>query len=260
MAAITIVVVEDETSLRRDLVEYLRGCGFDTIGAKNGRELDEVMATRTVSLVILDVNLPGEDGFKIATRLREAPNIGIIMVTARGSTVDRVVGLEIGADAYLVKPVEMRELEAQCKALLRRLESNNTASPRGGAVPAPPPSGAGTPSSTAVVGPGAMAGEEAVWVLDATDWSLTSPTGIRISLTSMEMKLTSLLASQARQPATRDQISQALYNRRWNPDDRSIDTVVGRLRHKVEAAIGASAPLKSVHGVGYVFSAQVRVL
>lgn len=249
MPAVTIVVVEDEASLRRDLVEYLRGCGFDSIGAKNGRELDEAIATRDVALVILDVNLPGEDGFKIATRLRETPGIGIIMATARGSTVDRVVGLEIGADAYLVKPVEMRELEAQCKALLRRLESNAAAQRAG----APPATAAPNPA-------GAAAGEEASWVLDATDWSLTSPTGVRISLTSMEMKLTSLLASQARQPATRDQISQALYNRRWNPDDRSIDTVVGRLRHKVEAAIGASAPLKSVHGVGYVFSAPVRVL
>ncbi len=253
MPAVTIVVVEDEASLRRDLVEYLRGCGFDSIGAKNGRELDEAIATREISLVILDVNLPGEDGFKIATRLREMPSIGIIMVTARGSTVDRVVGLEIGADAYLVKPVEMRELEAQCKALLRRLESNAAAQRTGASSTTAAPHLNGAPS-------GALTGEEASWVLDATDWSLTSPTGVRISLTSMEMKLTSLLASQARQPATRDQISQALYNRRWNPDDRSIDTVVGRLRHKVEAAIGASAPLKSVHGVGYVFSAHVRVL
>ncbi|WP_448203417.1 response regulator transcription factor [Azospirillum sp. sgz302134] len=248
MAPVTIVVVEDETSLRRDLVEYLRGCGFDAIGAKNGRELDEVMASRSVAVVILDINLPGEDGFKIATRLRETPSIGIIMVTARGSTVDRVVGLEIGADAYLVKPVEMRELEAQVKALLRRLE--NAAAPPRPVAPQVQPAPAGAPSAP----------EEANWVLDATDWSLTSPTSVRISLTSMEMKLASLLAGQARQPATRDQISQALYNRRWNPDDRSIDTVVGRLRHKIEGAIGGPAPLKSVHGVGYVFSAPVRVM
>ena len=247
MAAVTIVVVEDETSLRRDLVEYLRGCGFDVVGAKNGRDLDEVMASRPVTLVVLDVNLPGEDGFKIATRLRETPSIGIIMVTARGSTVDRVVGLEIGADAYLVKPVEMRELEAQVKALLRRLES--------AAATRSAPLAPTAPASASVAG-----NDEANWVLDATDWSLTSPAGIRINLTSMEMKLATLLAGQARQPATRDQISQALYNRRWNPDDRSIDTVVGRLRHKVEGAIGGPAPLKSVHGVGYVFSAPVKVM
>ncbi|MBK3732939.1 DNA-binding response OmpR family regulator [Azospirillum brasilense] len=243
MAAVTIVVVEDEASLRRDMIEYLRSCGFDAVGAKNGRELDEQIASRPVSLVVLDVNLPGEDGFKIATRLRENPAIGIIMVTARGSTVDRVVGLELGADAYLVKPVEMRELEAQAKALLRRLETSNAAI----ATPAPQPSG--QPSA-----------DEASWVLDATAWALTSPAGVRVSLTSMEMKLVSLLAGQARQPATRDQISVALYNRRWNPDDRSIDTVVGRLRHKVENAIGETAPVKSVHGVGYVFSAPVRMV
>lgn len=247
MPAVTIVVVEDETSLRRDLVEYLRSCGFDVVGAKNGRELDEIIASRPVTLVVLDVNLPGEDGFKIATRLRETPSIGIIMVTARGSTVDRVVGLEIGADAYLVKPVEMRELEAQVKALLRRLEA----------------AAVSRSTSLATAAPAAVAAagnDEASWVLDATDWSLTSPAGVRINLTSMEMKLATLLAGQARQPATRDQISQALYNRRWNPDDRSIDTVVGRLRHKVEGAIGGPAPLKSVHGVGYVFSAPVKVM
>lgn len=242
MAAVTIVVVEDEASLRRDMIEYLRGCGFDAVGAKNGRELDEQIAARPVSLVVLDVNLPGEDGFKIATRLRENPAIGIIMVTARGSTVDRVVGLELGADAYLVKPVEMRELEAQAKALLRRLEASGS-----GNVAAAPPTSALPPP------------DEAHWVLDATAWALTSPAGVRVSLTSMEMKLVSLLAGQARQPATRDQISMALYNRRWNPDDRSIDTVVGRLRHKVENAIGETAPVKSVHGVGYVFSAPVRM-
>jgi len=244
MAAPVIVVVEDETSLRRDMVEYLRSCGFDAFGAKNGQELDELATAKAVSLVILDVNLPGEDGFKIASRLRENRDLGVIMVTARASTVDRVVGLEIGADAYLVKPVEMRELEAQVKALLRRLEAAE-----------PKPAQAAQPSPAPEEG-----AEEGRWVLDATEWSLTSPTGVRISLTSMEMKLTSLLAAQARQPATRDQISMALYSRRWNPEDRSIDTVVGRLRHKVEAAIGATAPLKSVHGVGYVFSAPVRVL
>ncbi|MBP2310812.1 response regulator transcription factor [Azospirillum soli] len=247
MAAVTIVVVEDEASLRRDMVEYLRGCGFDAVPAKDGRELDDCLAAKAASVVILDVNLPGEDGFKIASRLRETPGIGIIMVTARGSTVDRVVGLEIGADAYLVKPVEMRELEAQVKALLRRLES----------IAAPPCAPAVTAPAVAGVG---ASGDEAGWVLDATDWLLTSPVGVRISLTSMEMKLASLLAAQARQPATRDQISMALYGRRWNPDDRSIDTVVGRLRHKIEGAIGGPAPLKSVHGVGYVFSAPVRVV
>lgn len=246
MAAPTIVVVEDENSLRSDMVEYLGNCGFDTIGVRSGAELDQLLTSRVASVVILDVNLPDEDGFKIAARLRDAHGAGIIMVTARGSTVDRVVGLEIGADAYLVKPVELRELEAQIKSLLRRLTERASEAPA-------------TPTSPAV-DPAMEGGVEGRWTLDPTEWALTSPAGIRIGLTSMEMRLTSLLAGQARKPATRDQISQALYNRRWNPEDRSIDTVVGRLRHKVEAAVGGAAPLKSVHGVGYVFSAPVRVL
>lgn len=247
MAAPTIVVVEDETSLRSDMVEYLSNCGFEAVGARSGAELDRLLCDRPASVVILDVNLPDEDGFKIAARLRDNHTAGIIMVTARGSTVDRVVGLEIGADAYLVKPIELRELEAQVKSLLRRLSERAAESP---CSASPPPA----------ADHAAEAGDEARWTLDPTEWSLTSPAGIRIGLTSMEMKLTSLLAGQARTPATRDQISQALYSRRWNPEDRSIDTVVGRLRHKVEGAIGGAAPLKSVHGVGYVFSAPIRVL
>lgn len=239
-----IAVVEDEASLKSDLVEYLRTCGFEALGAGSGAELDRLMADRVVSLVVLDVNLPGEDGFQIAARLRERRNLGVVMVTARGSTVDRVVGLEIGADAYLVKPIEMRELEAQVRAVLRRLEGSAT-----------PPCAA----ESLVVEP-ADTGEDGRWVLNATDWALTSPAGVRISLTSMEMRLVSVLAQQARQAVSRDQLCQALYNRRWNPDDRSIDTVVGRFRHKVEGATGDTAPVKSVHGVGYVFSAPVKII
>ncbi|WP_431855856.1 response regulator transcription factor [Azospirillum sp.] len=239
MASAVIAVVEDEASLRRDLVEYLRGCGFDAVGAKTGRELNDILAAKPVSVAILDVNLPGEDGFTIAARLRETPGIGVIMVTARGSTVDRVVGLEIGADAYMVKPIEMRELEAQVKSLLRRLESAPAHAPVSTAPPA---------------------ADEEHWTLHATDWSLTSPGGVRVSLTSTEMKLASLLAAQARQPVSRDQISLALYNRRWDPQDRTIDTVVRRLRNKLEKAIGETPPLKSEHGVGYVFSAPVRTV
>ena len=247
MAGPTIVVVEDENSLRSDMVEYLSSCGFDAIGARDGAELDRLLRNRNAAIVILDVNLPDEDGFKIAARLRDGHGAGIIMVTARSSTVDRVVGLKIGADAYLVKPVELRELEAQVKSLLRRLSERAAET-------------ASQAANGTAGGEGGDSADEARWSLDPTEWSLTNPAGIRISLTSMEMKLTSLLAAQARKPATRDQISQALYNRRWNPEDRSIDTVVGRLRHKVEGAIGGPAPLKSVHGVGYVFSAPIRVM
>lgn len=246
MAAPTIVVVEDENSLRIDMVEYLRTCGFEAVGARSGSELDRLLAGHDVAVIILDVNLPDEDGFKITARLRDTHGAGIIMVTARGSSVDRVVGLEIGADAYLVKPVELRELEAQVKSLLRRLSERAAETLTGTAV---------APEHLLADG-----SDEARWTLDSTEWALTSPAGVRIGLTSMEMKLAGLLAGQARKPATRDQISQALYNRRWNPEDRSIDTVVGRLRHKVEASIGSAAPLKSVHGVGYVFSAPIRVV
>ncbi|WP_342760727.1 response regulator transcription factor [Azospirillum thermophilum] len=115
-----IVVVEDEADLRDDLVEYLERCGYEVRGAASGSELDAVLEQGTADVIILDVNLPDEDGFSIARRIRTASNAAIIMLTARSSLIDRVIGLELGADVYLVKPVNFREVEAQIKALLRR--------------------------------------------------------------------------------------------------------------------------------------------
>ncbi|HYE00325.1 MAG TPA: response regulator transcription factor [Alphaproteobacteria bacterium] len=230
-----IIVVEDEVDLRSDLVEYLAECGFDAVGAADGRELDGALAAGGADIVLLDVNLPGEDGFKIAARLRQTSRTGIVMLTARSSSVDRVIGLELGADAYLVKPVDFRELEAQIRALLRRLSMEAPVRPA--PEPPPPPSAAG-------------------WSFDSVGWRLTTPGGVAVTLTAAEFRFLSLLVAQPGEPVSRREIAKMLDSRDWTAGSRSIDSLVRRLRTKVESH-GAALPVQAVHGIGYVFTAPV---
>ena len=229
-----IAIVEDEASLRADLVEYLGACGHRAIGCGDWLELERVLDDHPVEIVVLDVNLPGENGFAIAGRLRERSGVGIIMLTARGLGVDRVVGLEVGADAYLVKPVELRELEAQVRALARRLQ------PAAEAHPAPP-----------------AAAAAAGWVYDQLAWTLTSPAGVAIKLTGNERIFVTLLVARPGEPVSRADIYTALGKRQWDPFDRSVDSMVRRLRAKAEDATGVAVPIEAVHGTGYAFTAPV---
>lgn len=236
-----ILVVEDESSLRADLVEYLSACGHGVIGCGDGKELDAALGRQSADIIILDVNLPGEDGFSIAKRLREHSDVGIIMLTARGVNVDRVVGLEIGADVYLVKPVELRELEAQVRTLARRLK-----------VSAAPPQPAATTAETAVL---AAAG----WTYDQVAWALLAPTGGSLKLTANERVFVSLLVERPGEPVSRSDIFRALGKREWDVGDRSVDSMVRRLRAKGEEVLGHALPIEAVHGTGYAFAAPVTV-
>lgn len=232
-----IAVVEDESSLRADLVEYLSACGHDVSGCEDGLALDRVLAAHPADIVILDVNLPGEDGFSIAKRLREHSEVGIIMLTARGVNVDRVVGLEIGADVYLVKPIELRELEAQVRTLARRLR----VLPAQGPAPHPAPA--------------ATSG----WIYDQVAWALIAPDGTTLKLTANERVFVNLLVEHPGEPVSRADIFRALGKREWDVGDRSVDSMVRRLRSKGEEALGRPLPVEAVHGTGYAFAAPVLV-
>lgn len=234
-----IAVVEDEASLRADVVEYLSACGHDAMGCGDGTELDQTLARAGADIVILDVNLPGEDGFSIAKRLRDHSDIGIIMLTARGVNVDRVVGLEIGADAYMVKPVELRELEAQVRTLARRLKVSG-----------------GSSAASATAAPCVPAG---TWAYDQLTWELTAPDGASVKLTSNERVFIALLVKSPGEPVSRDDIFHALGKRQWDPGDRSVDSMVRRLRAKGEEALRRELPIEAVHGTGYAFAAPVMV-
>jgi two-component system OmpR family response regulator len=227
-----ILVVEDEAPLRADLVEYLSACGHSVKGCEDGRALDLALqsAADEADIIILDVNLPGESGFSIAGRLREHSAVGIIMMTARNHSVDRVVGLEVGADVYLVKPVDLREIEAQVRRLLRRVR---------------PPLAARAEEAKP---------SEAEWGFDPVAWRLISPEGKAVKLTANERLFLSLLAEKPGQPVSRQEIFLALGRQQWDPRDRSVDSLVRRLRLKGEKELGQSLPIAAAHGSGYVFA------
>ncbi|MBI3444130.1 MAG: response regulator transcription factor [Magnetospirillum sp.] len=240
-----IAVVEDEAPLRADLVEYLSACGHDVVGCADGKELDHALDDHTVDIIILDINLPGEGGFSIAGRLRSHSEVGIIMLTARGLNVDRVVGLEVGADVYMVKPVELRELEAQVRTLARRMRAAPPTQPGPDVRPAP----------EVVVTATAAAPTE--WIYDQLTWTLISPEGKSIKLTGNERVFVSLLVTRPGEPVSRDEIFKALGKRGWDPADRSVDSMVRRLRAKGDEAFDRPLPIESVHSVGYAFAAPV---
>lgn len=245
-----IAVVEDEAPLRADLVEYLSACGHDVIGCGDGKELDHALDERPVEIIILDINLPGEGGFSIAGRLRSHSEVGIIMLTARGLNVDRVVGLEVGADVYMVKPVELRELEAQVRTLSRRMRVTLAASPAAEPRPvqdtAPPVAPGPAPQSVPTE-----------WIYDQLTWTLITPGGKFMKLTGNERVFVSLLVTRPGEPVSRDEIFRALGKRGWDPADRSVDSMVRRLRAKGDQAFGHPLPIESVHSVGYAFAAPV---
>lgn len=238
-----IIVVEDEASLRADLVEYLSACGHAVAGCADGIALDVALARQPADIIILDVNLPGEDGFSIAKRLRDQSEVGIIMLTARGVNVDRVVGLEIGADVYLVKPVELRELEAQIRTLARRLRVQ--------AAPTPSPVATSPAARPNAVPSG--------WVYDQVAWALIAPSGDPVKLTANERTFVNLLVEHPGEPVSRSDIFRALGKREWDVGDRSVDSMVRRLRAKGETQLGQPLPIEAVHGTGYAFAAPVTV-
>ncbi len=241
-----IAVVEDEAPLRADLVEYLSACGHDVVGCGDGKELDRALDERPVEIIILDINLPGEGGFSIAGRLRSHSDVGIIMLTARGLNVDRVVGLEVGADVYMVKPVELRELEAQVRTLARRMRVSQPIQDHAEIRPI-------TEMPTAPVLPSAPT----EWIYDQLTWTLIAPDGKSIKLTGNERVFISLLVTRPGEPVSRDEIFRALGKRGWDPADRSVDSMVRRLRAKGDQSFSHPLPIESVHSIGYAFAAPV---
>ena len=234
-------MVEDEADLRDDLVEYLDRCGFEVRGASRGAELDRLLESGPADVIVLDINLPDEDGFSVARRIRTSSHAAIIMLTARSSLIDRVIGLELGADVYLVKPVDFREVEAQVKALMRRMQKGTAPL----TAPEPPPAAA------------SAADAREAWVFDDIEWRIQPPTGSAVPLTATEYKFLSLLVTAPGEPVTRQDISVALTGRDWDPYSRSIDSLVRRLRIKVEERSGCALPVQAVHGVGYAFVGPV---
>ncbi|TPG26496.1 response regulator transcription factor [Variovorax guangxiensis] len=234
-----LAVVDDEDDITRLLATYLQGHGFRVSELRSGRDLLALMAQDPPALVLLDLGLPGEDGFAIARQLREHWHCGLVIVTGRGDAVDKVVGLEVGADDYVTKPFDLRELLARVKAVLRRT------APPSSAAPAAP---AAAPAIKRFEG----------WELDGAARRLTHPEGHEVVLTSGEFDLLAALAEAPGRVLSRDHLLERTRGRDGGPFDRTIDVQIGRLRRKLEADVERPQLIKSVRGAGYLFVPKVE--
>lgn len=226
-----MLVVDDDAELRELTQAYLAQQGYQVVTAADGQAMDRVLAERNIDLVILDLMLPGEDGLSIAKRLKGEMGLPIIMVSAQGEDVDRIVGLEIGADDYIAKPFNPRELLARIRAVLRRVAAASESA------------GAGETSGSVRFGE---------FELDLNAHRL-SKQGQSVPLTSGEFDLLSILVKHPNRVLDRDRILDLLTGAERSPFDRSIDVRVTRLRSKIEKDPATPIYIKTIWGKGYMF-------
>ncbi len=242
-----LLVVDDEPELCGLLAEYFGRQGFAVRVAADAAQARTLVAEGAPDLAILDINMPGENGLSLARWLRESqPAIGIVMLTTAGESVDRIVGLELGADDYMPKPFELRELLARVRAVLRRLQMLQTAASNDAPAPAAAPS---EMAATRRVAFGLAR-------LDLDTRKLVAADGSEIDITAAEFDLLALFARHPNRPLNRDQIMEQAHNRGWDVFDRSIDLRIMRLRRKIERNPDKPEILKTVRNVGYVFVPQ----
>jgi two-component system, OmpR family, response regulator len=233
-----LLIVDDDREIRSLLSQYLEKHEFRTTAVPDGREMRRVMERTRVDLVVLDLMLPGEDGLAICREVRTRSQVPIIMLTARGEDVDRIVGLELGADDYMPKPFNPRELLGRIKAVLRR------------ASHAPRDPNPETVRSFAFGN----------WRLDTTTRTLTESSGRQVSLSGAEYRLLAVLLASGNRVLTRAQLTELLRGREADPFDRSIDVRVSRLRQILGDDARAPQIIKTVYGEGYVVGVAVETL
>jgi DNA-binding response OmpR family regulator len=211
--------------------------------ASQSAECVEILARDAVDLVTLDLNLGGEDGLRLARDLRMRRNVPIVMITGKADPIDRIVGLELGADDYIVKPFHMREVVARVRAVLRRYEAGSAAV-----------------RETEVLTPGKPRYEFEGWKCDVARREVRTSAGEICDLTTAEFNLLLLLLERPGRVLSRDEIMDLLKGHDWSPVDRSIDALVARLRKKVEPHSERPMLIKTVRGIGYAFSGNVKRL
>jgi two-component system OmpR family response regulator len=232
----SILIVDDDPRVSRVLKRILTTAGYSVNTAENGSEMRELMNAKKTDLVILDLQLPGEHGLELTRQLQQKSNVGIIIVSGTGDDVDKVVGLEGGADDYLSKPVNDRELLARVRSVLRRILEQSKKS--------------AVEESDIIHFSG--------WVLDTTSHELKSASGEETILTSHEFELLKALALSLNRVMSRDQLMDSVAGRGWVPNDRSIDVLVGKLRKKIEEDPNRPSLIKTIRGAGYKFTARIQ--
>lgn len=229
-----VLIVDDDPDIVALLTRYLSGNGFQVSGAGNGAELRAHVESVGTDVILLDLGLPDEDGLGLLRYLQGTWSGPVIVVSGRGEPVERVVGLELGADDFVSKPFDLRELLARIRSVLRRTAKT-------------------TPTSTAQSSVFEFAG----FRLDLASRRLTDPQGDDIALTTGDFQLLCALLDKPRQVLSRDELMDALYKREAGPFDRAVDMGIGRLRRKIERNPEAPLLIKSVRGVGYLFASEV---
>lgn len=233
-----ILLIDDEPSIREPLSEYLEAQGFAVTDAANAAEARSVLRAQSVDLVVSDIMMPGEDGLSLCRHIRESSDTPVILLTARGEETDRIVGLEMGADDYVVKPFSPRELAARIKVVLRRLQAG------------------GIRQHAPDAGSFAFAG----WVLKTGERALVDREGVSVPLSTGEYSLLHALVTRPRAVLTRDQLLDLTQGREAAAFDRAIDNQVSRLRKKIEPDPRNPAIIKTVWGGGYTLAAEVTRL
>lgn len=226
----TILIVEDDATSRVTLLGYFEAEGYHVLEAQDGEQMRSIFSGKNIDLVLLDIRLPGEDGLSILKELRKHSDVGVIMVTGKNDDVDRIVALEMGADDYVTKPFNPRELLARCKNLLKRTAAAQLADNE------------------------APVRKFDGWTLDVSKRSLESPEGEAVRLTRGEFELLAALVFNAGRVMTRDNLLDHISNREWGPVDRSVDVLVGRVRRKIEPDPSNPSFIITVHGIGYLFA------
>ena len=230
-----ILIVDDDAEIRSLLGEYLHKQGYRATAVADGKGMRAAIEKSRPDAIVLDLMLPGEDGLDLCRAVRARSNIPIIMLTARGDETDRIVGLELGADDYVAKPFNPRELLARVKSVLRRARS--------------------LPDN---LKPGAAASYRfAGWTLDAATRNLTAPDRVVIPLSGVEFRLLRVFLDHPNRVLARDQLIDLMLARDAGPFDRAIDVQVSRLRQRLREDAKEPALIKTVRGQGYVFAAQV---
>lgn len=234
-----ILVVEDDAFVQKALRLYLEGEGYRISTCDNGADMHALMAKDPADLAIMDLKLPDDDGFDLTKQLREKYAVGIIILTSKDDAIDRVVGLEIGADDYVTKPWDERELLARIRSVMRRVTERRSA---------------GSKTIDAEQRQVSFNG----WILNLDSRELKNPEGSKIELTSGEFSLLNEFIEKAGRVLSRDHLLSAIYSRDWEPFDRSIDVLVTRLRRKIEEDSRHPEIIKTVRGTGYMFAAAIK--
>ena len=231
----SILIVDDDPEIRRLLVDYLARNGFEAFAARDGREMWQALERHAIDLVVLDLMLPDTDGLTLCRDLRAKSSLPVLMLTARGEETDRIIGIEMGADDYLVKPFNPRELLARIKSILRRTR-------------ALPPNLRPEPARYM---------RFSGWTLDTASRLLTAPDGVATPLSGGEYRLLRILLDHPNRVLNRDQLTELIHGREAEAYDRAIDVQISRLRQRLRDDSREPALIKTVRGEGYVLATTI---